>query len=138
MNKHKQLFDKLFRNLVSVCRETSEHKGKICIEWPDGNAYWNKSEVKALIKQYDLTPVVFHGCGLGLTNEAGQLMNKPWKLMTNCKELRETFNGVVCNCEQEHAQCKGADCKIFENYTDKMVHKVHNAWEKHVNKARDN
>ena len=78
-----------FGNLEFVAREAAEHGGMICIEWPDGNLLWNRPEVKRLARQYDLFPVTFNGCSVGLTDERGNLLSKPWKLLTNVPELRD-------------------------------------------------
>ena len=95
MHKHDTLFKKLFRNLRSVAREAAEHGGKICIEWPDGNDLWNKPQVQRMVKQYDLFPVKFDGCAVGLTASDGLPMRKNWKLMTNVPELEGADAGFV-------------------------------------------
>ena len=104
----------------------------IAIEWPRDCEYWKRRDVIALSEQMQLLEAQFHGCYFGLMSiiEPDKFLKKPWKVRTNCKQLQHMLDGCVCPKNHEHAECRGKDCKISENYNEQIVKVIHKAWKK--------
>ena len=133
MKDYEQQFLGLFDTIVRVARAAKAFGGRIAFEWPTGNAWWQKNELKQFIREFSLTSVNFLGCPLGLTSADGHHILKPWTIVTNVKSIKEAFRHCLCNSNHYHAPCKGDDAKLSENYTDRMAAKIHTAWKHHVN-----
>ena len=75
---------KLFTNFTKVWNVIARRGGYWCIEWPDGNAYWENPLVKEFFDKVG-SPIYqarAAGCAYNLRaaygQEAGQLMGRAW------------------------------------------------------------
>ena len=131
MKEHKRLFKKIWTAFTIVGRECQSHGGKIAIEWPQGCEYWRMKTVDKFLNDLQLRKVRIDGCALGLTDEKGIPIRKPWTIATNDTYLFRKFQNKVCPGTQqhpEHCPAAGKYTKMTENYTDKMVKIIHKAW----------
>ena len=53
-------------------------------------------------------------------------MKKPWTFATDCKELRQEFDGKRCRKDHDHAKC----LKDRESYNRAIVKSIHKAFKK--------
>ena len=103
---HWVLFRKLWRTFAIVARAVHKSGGFIAIEWPRGCIYWEYREVKALVRELDLTSAEFDGCCYDLRTPDGMLIKKPWLIKTNCKVLADGLRRR-CNGNHQHGECRG-------------------------------
>ena len=69
--------------------------GRIAIEWPASCAYWHDKRVRAFVKAYHLEKARCRGCAVGMVDDAGVPMAKPWHVATNDSFL---FEALPCPC----------------------------------------
>eukprot|EP00972_Heterocapsa_arctica_P030506 4491895-Heterocapsa_arctica.AAC.1 len=83
VDAHIALFNKIWANFELVAVECITHGGRIAIEWPTGCAYWNYTKVKEFLQVFQLQPAKCNGCAMGLVNDHGAPIKKPWTISTN-------------------------------------------------------
>ena len=135
VQKHYDEFYKIWETLRCTAAECDRHGGKICIEWPTNCAYWKLPRVKEFIEMYHLQTVNIHGCALGLANEQGVPIKKPWTIATNDGYIHDVFTDKKCPgpiSHPVHQKTEGKYTKPTEGYTDEMVSLVHKAWKNSV------
>ena len=59
-------------------------------------------------------------------------MKKPWTFATDCKELRQEFDGKICRKDHDHAKC----LKDRESYNRAIVKSIHKAFKKHQSRLQ--
>ena len=77
------------------------------MEWPTGNAYWGFSSVNDFVSTYCLEKARFHGCALGLENDKGEPIKKPWTIATDDEEV--FFEMIRHQCR--HRPCDHGECR---------------------------
>ena len=101
MAKHNRLFVRLHRNLMilaeMVLKETAD--GHFVFEWPFPNDWWQRKEMKKMVKHFGLKFADFHGCRVGSTASSGLLTKKPWRLATTSDEMVEEFRDLLCTAD---------------------------------------
>ena len=85
-----------------------------------------------VLKIYNLFDVCFDGCAIGLKAKSGELLKKPWRVLTNDNNIHSALKPLVCSnrgrtTDHTHAECRGDDCKSSENYTFRFTRIVHRA-----------
>ena len=125
IRKHRIIFNRLWKTFEVLCQIARACNTYIAIEWPTGCTYWKRSEVKALIRKYNLIPVKFHGCALNLKVTSGKFkgkaLKKPWTIYTDCPNVREAFQTKLCQRNHDHAECRGEIAKESESYSSDYV-----------------
>jgi hypothetical protein len=78
--------------------------------------------VNAFISSYKLEKAKFHGCALGLTNDKGEPIKKPWTIATDDEEVY--FEMIKFQCKHnpgDHGECRGKTAADSASYTDDMT-----------------
>ena len=137
IDAHIKVMMVLWNNLAPVANIVLDAGGRIAFEWPQSCDYWNFPEATSCLAKWRLKNTVFHGCMYGLVSirpkHLGVPIKKPWRIATNCDELREQ----LCRCcdrSHQHVLCEGADTRVSEEYTDSMAQSVHRAFLAYCNK----
>ena len=111
---------------MAVAARALESGGHIAIEWPASCAYWGWDDVRDFIDKHGLSVVRIDGCALGVKSpRTGIPIRKPWKIATSSKVMCASMAGFRCDGSHEHAQCRGADAKATEDYSDEMAAVIH-------------
>ena len=69
----------------------------------------------------------FDGCALGMKNQEGEPLKKPWTVATNHAGIGRTLSKFQCKCERRHAPGRGIALKRTEEYTFRMTDAIHKA-----------
>ena len=123
IQSHLTMFKALWKKLVMFVDwiHSIGRRWRICVEWPKGCAYWNWKDVRSFLATWDLQEVCFDGCAIGLKARSGDFLKKPWRVCTNDQNILSALRGLTCSntgnvlTERAHAECRGIDCKNFEN-----------------------
>ena len=71
------------------------------------------------------------GCAVGLIDDHGLPIAKPWRIETNAPKLRDALDACRCPVSAvhpRHAECQGKYARQSESYTPKFAKVVHKAW----------
>ena len=82
IKEHRSLFNKRWTSFKIVAKECRKHGGRIAIEWPMGCEYWRTKHVKQYIQDLKLNKVHINRCSLGLADDEGIPILKPWTIAT--------------------------------------------------------
>eukprot|EP00971_Amphidinium_carterae_P292723 5811456-Amphidinium_carterae.2 len=108
--------------VASQCVDVVMHcGGNIAWEWPRGNDMWKTEPGIHMSGHAGCIEVTFDGCSFGTSNRAGTLIRKPWKVVTNSRELWQELHGRSCNLGHEHGQCRGETAAISGQYSDGLA-----------------
>ena len=83
IRKHKRLFNKIWTSFRIVANESRKDGGRLAIEWPKGCEYWRTKHVKQYGHDLRLNKVHVKACALGLTDDEGAPISKPWTIATD-------------------------------------------------------
>ena len=119
-------FDRLWISLKSFLRMLSCDV-HIALEWPRKCRYWKLTKVANLLNQYEMLTYNFDGCALGMKNQEGEPLKKPWTVATNHAGIGKTLSKFQCKCERRHAPGRGIALKRTEEYTFRMTDAIHKA-----------
>ena len=105
------------------------------MEWPKGCDYWKRREVVRELNRHCRYTTIFNGCMYGLVSTIrstkGRPISKPWKLACSHKEMtfaldKRCYSSECCaRTGTPHVTCHGQDTRLSEEYTDEIVHQVH-------------
>ena len=113
---HQLVFQKIWSAMAEFVNSIRSLQPYIALEWPSGCVYWRYDRVIRFLNRYNLEPVKFDGCRLGVVNKDGTLMKKPWTIASNCVEINKYFDNWKCTGDHVHAEGRGEDLKNTENY----------------------
>ena len=135
IKKHTQLFTKLFLSFIKLWTLVGDAPGVyFAIEWPRSCRYWKCMLVKKFLNK--LTAMVqtldFDGCAYGLQGitpgTRHKPIKKPWRVITTLETLRGFLNKRCVCIPGSHVECRGADCRYSEGYTEEIVEAIHQAF----------
>eukprot|EP00972_Heterocapsa_arctica_P102784 15150062-Heterocapsa_arctica.AAC.1 len=109
-----------------------KHVSRVAIEWPTGCAYWHYPKVLELQETFQLQRAQGNGCAMGLINDNGVPIRKPWTIATNDGCLWRAMSGCKClgkAAHPNHQPCAGKYTRLMEEYTWPMTDLVHAAWQ---------
>ena len=123
---------KLFTNFTKVWNVIARRGGYWCIEWPDGNAYWENPLVKEFFDKVG-SPIYqarAAGCAFNLRaaygQVAGQLMGRAWLIKGNIDLIPQMLDRpCVCPKGTEHAVATGSNTEHTGKYTEELVRTIH-------------
>ena len=127
---HRDVFHKLIENFVIVAREIIQRGGDVSFEWPTGCELWREPAVVSMKDELSMNIVNIHGCAMGLTDQHGNPVKKPWSIATTSPSMVHRLEPRVCPGPQHHpahTPCAGKITKMTEGYTDVMAELVHSA-----------
>eukprot|EP00971_Amphidinium_carterae_P059634 1179298-Amphidinium_carterae.2 len=123
----KAAYDKcLASNALTLVRCAHESRRVVCWEWPRYSDLWKEGAANEL-ERLGFKSCDIDGCAFGLRVQ-GELVKKPWRIMTNCQSMVLGLSGKSCVGGHQHKQCRGATAKDSANYSDEMVDCVHHAF----------
>ena len=116
---------------VTVAIACRANGGIIAMEWPKGCSYWRERKVKTFLAGMGMQQYHFDGCMYGLCSSApktlGVPLRKPWTVASDCN----SFLRLCRTCDHPpsgHVKTQGIDTSRTENYTDPLVHGIHDCW----------
>ena len=121
---HIRIFHKLWQSMLMFF-DIVEVPVKIALEWPKGCRYWTLPKVERFLKRNGLHKYNFDGCALGVTDQRGEPIKKPWTVATNHDEIGKVLSKYKCTCKQPHSQGRGIALKETESYTYRMTDCIH-------------
>ena len=74
---------KLWTSFEVVAYHVLRTGGRVAIEWPASCAYWHDKRVRAFVKAHKLDKARCRGCAVGVVDDVGTPMPKPWHIATN-------------------------------------------------------
>jgi hypothetical protein len=94
--KHVREFDRLWISLKSFLRmlNCDVH---IALEWPRKCRYWKSTKVSKLLIQYKMITYNFDGCALGMKDQKGIPLKKPWTVATNHSGIGKHYPNFSAN-----------------------------------------
>ena len=110
-----------------LCMIAERNGNNIAIEWPTKCSYWKWKPVQDLIHRHSLMPVHIHGCAMGVKDEKGRPLLKPWTVYTNHLGLYDELSDAKYRCDgtHEHSTCTGKRATMSSGYTRDMAKTVH-------------
>ena len=104
-----------------MANECHKHGGRIAIEWLKGYEYWRTKHVKQYIQDLKLNKVHINGCALGLVDNEGFPMLKPWTIATDDPYLHAKFQDKLCPGKVTYSSCSHPGSgKIYQ--IDRRLH----------------
>ena len=73
----------MWDNFESLAREVHSWGWKIAIEWPYNCRYWKLKKVRDLMRDLGCDVARIRGCAVGLADDLGVPIAKPWHVATN-------------------------------------------------------
>ena len=117
------------------CKGLCDEAWLRCIEWPRYCSYRGLQRVQKLAKDLNLREACFDGCAFGLKDQKGNLLRKPWKVLSNSPEIIKALQGKLCPGGHVHVPTAGSKTKATENYNKKIAKTVHDAFARQVQRA---
>ncbi len=102
---------KMLENFIRAAEIVlSKKHGTVSFEWPRHCSGWELPELTAFIQKHNLTEACMDGCAMGLTNNDGVPMLKPWRVVTTHAALAKNLSQLTCkhNKEFKHAPVEGS------------------------------
>ena len=128
MRKHDELFKALHKNMTYVAKSVESYNGKMAFEWPMNNDWWTRSEIEEMIQDFELKTARVDGCKVGVRSPSGKLHYKPWRIETNCNELRSELSKNRCNhSSKDHEPICGKRTKRTGEYPMELCTIIHSA-----------
>ena len=117
---------KLWTSFEVIAHHVLRTGGRVAIEWPASCANWHEKRARAFVKAHQLDKARCRGCAVGVVDDVGTPMPKPWHIATNDSFL---FEALSCPCpgpdvHPVHATVQGKYTKGTESYTDEMVNLI--------------
>ena len=78
------------------------------------------------------------GCAVGLQDDAGVPIAKPWRMVTNSVTMYDVLDSCRCpgpTVHPKHAECQGHYAPRSEGYTPALARKVHAAFLKDLSNS---
>ena len=103
-----------------------ENDGDFGWEWPQNNEGWKWKEVQAFLrdvhlKKQNLYRTLLHGCQVGVVNQDGIPVKKPWTIYVTDRQFAAALH-LVCQGNHQHAECLGGTtAKMSGFYPLRMV-----------------
>ena len=98
--KHVRELDRLWKSLKSFL-QLLDCDFHIALEWPRKCRYWKLRKVNLILNEHKKTCYHFDGCALGMKNDEGVPLQKPWimarltmKVLGSCCQ---NINAVAIN-----------------------------------------
>ena len=86
-----------------MAKECRKHGGRsIALEWPKDCEYWRTKHVKQYTHDLELNKVHINGCALGLTDDGGAPILKPWTIANDDPYVQAKFRDKSCPGKVEH------------------------------------
>ena len=132
VDRSTKLFDdfvRLLQNELIAFQVCVLSGGDIVKEWPDTNYQWKIKPVFTALGLFNLVPIRFNGCAIGLQDAEGRPYKKPWCLMTTVPQIVSAFHDKRCSCPPGtiHPELCGDAARDSSHYTDYMCNLVHSA-----------
>ena len=98
--------------------------GEVHWEWPKECGAYKLPKVRRIMGKYSMIETITNGCMVGLRSSSGELMAKPWRIMTTSEKMAKHLN-LPCQGNHKHAPCMGAQNAAASSYYPKpMADKV--------------
>ena len=81
--------------------------GSVSFEWPRYCDGWREEGVRSMISELKLIPVSVDGCAVGVVDEDGTPIFKPWRIMVSDVHLAAAIGGFKCSGDHLHRRCAG-------------------------------
>ena len=98
--------------------------GSVTFEWPRDCEGWQRPDVAEFFGRHKdvFHGVSFHGCAVGLTDENGSPIKKPWHIKTTSKALAEAFADRQCphTKSEKHTPAAGSRTSRTAFYPEQM------------------
>eukprot|EP00972_Heterocapsa_arctica_P011786 1726153-Heterocapsa_arctica.AAC.1 len=86
----------------------------VCFEWPRNCFGW-KLEIMNELRQMMPYEVRFDGCCYGLVDQYGELLQKPWRVISTLPEI--SMLRLLCRHDHRHAVTHGLGARMSAYYT---------------------
>eukprot|EP00971_Amphidinium_carterae_P081414 1610790-Amphidinium_carterae.1 len=116
----------LAKNALTLVHCAYKAKRVVCWEWPRFSDLW-KSGVADELQRLGFQACDIDGCAFNLLVQ-GELVMKPWRIMTNDMSMVRGLIGKRCVGKHQHRQCRGAVARDSANYSNEMVDCIHHAF----------
>jgi hypothetical protein len=116
-----KLLKMLMRLLRKVVKSSNGHT-HVCFERPKNNFGWRLDIVRSL---RELLPheACFDGCSYGLTDQNGELLRKPWRVVSTLPEIEAALS-QTCGHDHPHCVTHGTSAKASAYYTHAIANAV--------------
>ena len=98
--------------------------GSVTFEWPCDCEGWQRPDVAEFFERHKdvFHGVSLHGCAVGLTDENGSPIKKPWHIKTTSKALAEAFADRQCphSKSEKHTPAAGSRTSRTAFYPEQM------------------
>ena len=83
-----------FKELALVIKQGAEFDS---FEWPRGSSGWNQDFVLNMMEDLGLFVVNVDGCAMGVQDEEGMLIYKPWTVVTTSADVVRLLQPFRCS-----------------------------------------
>ena len=89
--RHRATARKLWRNFELVAELALRCSWGIAIEWPNACSYWKWPCVTRLMDRHGFLKAYCRGCVVGIKDDVGVPIAKPWRIETNVPALHSSL-----------------------------------------------
>eukprot|EP00435_Cladocopium_sp_Y103_P069367 s912_g33.t1 len=134
--RHGKMFKKLWK-AVERFIDLLSRDFYIAIEWPQNCRYWRFPRVMKFMEEHSLKSYNFHGCMLGITDDEGTPIKKPWTVATSIDEIGNALFVYQCDGNHNHVQGRGSALRETESYSFTLTDTVHRSFRRAAESARN-
>ena len=118
LRRHQTVARQLWQNFEILAEKAIRHGWIIVIEWPNSCKYWKWPAVRRFCAKHSLVRAYCRGCAVGLQDDAGVPIAKPWRMVTNSVTMYDVLDSCRCpgRCTRSMQSAKGTmprDLKVL-------------------------
>jgi hypothetical protein len=92
----------MLKHCFIIARIVIANGGHFSFEWPRYCSGWLRPELLGFMIEFDLLTASFDGCDLGLVDNSGFAIKKPWRITTTSKSLAYNLGAHLCRHPKGH------------------------------------
>ena len=102
--------------------------GRVAFELPQESEIWNLPEWLEFEQRHNLKRAYCDGCAFNLRSKSGQLVKKPWCIVTNCIRMYQFVSQHRCDASHTHGESMAGNAAHTAYYTSEFADMVMEAW----------
>ena len=110
LQKRQSRSRQLIRNFIEVATYAASKGGEVSFEWPRWCTGWHEKLIIQMIHRLDMYTALVDGCAVGVVDETGIPIKKPWRFVCTSPRLAASLDALRCphGPEFKHSECVGS------------------------------